>query len=173
MRRILLSLVLCTAALSLIAVTGRYHTDPLPTDATIDSMVVQKQARTLIAYSEGRALKTYHIALGHNPEGDKAEEGDGRTPEGIYVISSKTTESRFHMNLGISYPNSSDALEARQRGVSPGGDIKIHGLRTFLGFIGRFHTLIDWTEGCIAVTNTEIEELYRAVPVGTRILIVK
>lgn len=77
------------------------------------------------------------------------------------------------MNLGVSYPDQSDVSNARQRGLEPGGDIKVHGLRTFLGFVGRYHTLVDWTAGCVAVTNAEIEELHRAVPVGTRIVIVK
>jgi murein L,D-transpeptidase YafK len=172
MKRLLVALVLGVAALSFIGVVGRRDSAPLPNDIVADSLVVLKHARKLIVYSSGRAIKSYDIALGHNPEGAKVEEGDGRTPEGTYVISSKTTKSRFHMNLGISYPDSSDASNARQRGVSPGGDIKIHGLRTFLGFIGHFHTFVDWTEGCIAVTNAEIEELYRAVPVGTKITIV-
>ncbi|MGX3045979.1 L,D-transpeptidase family protein [Helicobacter sp. T3_23-1056] len=117
--------------------------------------------------------KTYHIALGGNPQGHKAQEGDSKTPEGEYLIDSKNPKSRFFLNLGISYPNRADLAEAKARGVSAGGDIKIHGLRNGLGFLGKLSYVAgDWTDGCIAVLNDEIKELYESVKVGTKIMIV-
>lgn len=173
MKRRLGLLLLVAGATGAMISYGLRHEHPLPAGVAIDSLHIWKQQRKMVAFSAGKPVKTYNIALGSNPEGHKEVEGDGRTPEGTYVISSKSTESRFHMNLGVSYPDQSDVSNARQRGLEPGGDIKVHGLRTFLGFVGRYHTLVDWTAGCVAVTNAEIEELHRAVPVGTRIVIVK
>lgn len=112
-----------------------------------------------------RLVKTYRISLGKNPVGHKQHQGDGKTPEGLYYINAKNPNSQFHLNLGISYPNNED----RRNSSDPGGDIKIHGLKNGNGFIGKFHRLLDWTNGCIAVTNEEMEELYEAVPIGTAI----
>jgi len=150
---------------------GLHHDNPLSRDVVVDSLWVKKSDRIMVAYSKGRAVKTYDVALGEAPVGDKVMEGDRRTPEGHYRIFAKTTESRFHMNLGVSYPDSSDRAQAQAQGYQPGGDIKIHGLHNALWFLGRYHRLTDWTAGCIAVTNDEIEELYHAVPVGTPITI--
>lgn len=94
-----------------------------------------------------------------------------RTPEGVYTIHSRNPESSFYLNLGISYPSAEDKIYAEKLGKSVGGAIKIHGLRNGSGWKGRFHRLSDWTAGCIAVTNAEMEELYRAVPLGTPIII--
>lgn len=173
MKRRLGLLLLVAGAAGVMISFGLRHEHPLPAGVAIDSLHVWKQQRKMIAFSAGKPMKTYDIALGSNPEGHKEVEGDGRTPEGSYIISSKSTASRFHLNLGISYPDSSDVVRARKKGIPPGGDIKIHGLRNGLGFLGRHHTLVDWTAGCIAVTNAEIEELYRAAPLGTRIVIVR
>lgn len=173
MNRVPLLLLLIAGTIGVIINHGLRHENPLPDGLTIDSLHILKKQRKMSAFSAGKLVKTYSIALGSNPEGHKEVEGDGRTPEGTYFISSKSTESRFHMNLGVSYPDSSDVSNARHRGLAPGGDIKVHGLRTFLGVVGRYHTLVDWTAGCVAVTNAEIEELYRAVPLGTRIVIVR
>lgn len=143
----------------------------LPPEARATRLVVDKSERTLRVFDGDRLLTSYAIALGRNPVGHKEREGDGRTPEGEYVIDSRKEDSAFHRALHVSYPGPDDAARARERGVSPGGDIMIHGLRNGLGFIGRAHLLADWTEGCIAVTDPEIEELWRAVPDGTPILI--
>lgn len=145
---------------------------------TIDSLLVQKSDRVLKVLAKDSTngeiyvAKTYHIALGGNPQGHKAQEGDSKTPEGEYLIDSKNPKSRFFLNLGISYPNSADLAEAKARGVSAGGDIKIHGLRNGLGFLGKLSIAGDWTDGCIAVLNDEIKELYESVKVGTKIMIV-
>jgi murein L,D-transpeptidase YafK len=117
----------------------------------------------------GQVLKTYKIALGTEPVGRKTRQGDHRTPEGVYVIDSKNAKSRFHMGLHVSYPNASDRARARALGVSPGGAIMIHGLPDAFARLGPLHRQADWTDGCIAVTNEEIEEIWQLVPLGTPI----
>ena len=139
----------------------------------IDRIVVIKHRRQLIVYSKGIPLKTYRIALGKQPLGKKRFEGDMKTPEGTYYIDSKNPNSQYHKNLGISYPNREDQANARNHGRSAGGQIKIHGLKNGREFWGRLHRLFDWTRGCIAVTNEEIDELYQTVPIGTLIEIRK
>ncbi len=124
----------------------------------------------MFVYSKGKLLKTYRVSLG-KVKGKKRFEGDSKTPEGVYYIDSKNSKSQFYLNLGISYPNKGDTRYARKFGKSPGGLIKIHGLKNGLGFIGKFHRFFDWTRGCIALTNKEIKELYKATPVGTQIII--
>jgi len=114
-------------------------------------------------------LKTYVVSLGRHPVGPKEREGDKRTPEGLYTIESHNPRSSFHRALKVSYPSAADRLAAEKRGVAPGGDIMIHGLRNGLGLIGRLQRGLDWTAGCIAVTNPEIEEICRVVPDGTPI----
>ncbi len=141
----------------------------LPRGTVADQVVIEKGARTLSLYHQGHLLKTYKVALGTNAKDRKEREGDGRTPEGTYVIDSRKANSAFHRALHISYPNEQDRAHARQLGVSPGGEIMIHGLPNGMGFIGKAHLLRDWTQGCIAVTNDEIEEIWRVVPNGTRV----
>ena len=141
--------------------------EPLPDGAMADRILIEKAARTLTLFKDGAILKAYHVALGREPVGAKQREGDGRTPEGSYVISGRKEDSAFHRSLRISYPSEADLARAQAAGASPGGDIMIHGLKNGLGWLGRLHTSSDWTEGCIAVTNEEIEEIWRAVPDGT------
>jgi murein L,D-transpeptidase YafK len=137
--------------------------------ATADCIVVEKANRTLMLYREGQVLKTYKIALGGHPIGPKEQQGDGRTPEGVYVIDARNRSSAFHRALHISYPNAEDRRRAAARRVQPGGDIMIHGLPNGWSAIGKAHLLRDWTNGCIAVTDAEIEEIWRLVPNGTRV----
>jgi murein L,D-transpeptidase YafK len=132
-----------------------------------DRIVVLKSKRTMHLYNGETILKTYKVALGGEPEGAKTRQGDHRTPEGTYRIDSKNLRSQFHLSLHISYPNPQDREHARKQGVSPGGDIMIHGLPPRYAFVGATHTTVDWTDGCIAVTNSEIEEIWNLVPVGT------
>jgi len=134
-----------------------------------DRVVVVKADRTMTLYRGTETLRTYKVALGRNPLGPKEEEGDGRTPEGVYVIDGRNPQSAFHRSLHISYPSAGDRRRATNRGVRPGGAIMIHGLPNGLGGLGAAHVLRDWTEGCIAVTDAEIEEIWRMVPNGTRI----
>ncbi len=165
---------LLAALASALVVAGTYNLYPqkkLPKHMVIDSMVLMKSERELIVYANGGIINTYSVALGPNPIGHKQMEGDGKTPEGTYHISGKTATSRFHKNLGISYPDETDIAHAKALSVSPGGSIKIHGLQNGLGFIGRLHTLSDWTAGCVAVTDVEIDELYECVSVGIPITI--
>jgi murein L,D-transpeptidase YafK len=142
---------------------------PVPEGVKADKVIVEKHARQMILLSKGRVVKKYKISLGRNPEGSKVRAGDRKTPEGVYVINSRNPRSRYHLSLRISYPNTSDIKRAKQLGVSPGGDIMIHGIRKGFGWLGPLHGLLNWTKGCIAVTNREIEEIWRAVPNGTRI----
>jgi murein L,D-transpeptidase YafK len=146
-----------------------YPETKLPTDIQIDNIVVYKSKRQLLVYSNKQLVKTYKIALGRQAVGSKEFEGDKKTPEGIYYIDAKNPNSGYYKNLGISYPNKDDIENAKKLGKPTGGDIKIHGLRNKTGFIGKFHRWFDWTLGCIAVTNSEMEELYQAVKIGTRI----
>jgi murein L,D-transpeptidase YafK len=122
-------------------------------------------------YSKGECVKTYIISLGKNPTGDKKFEGDKKTPEGKYFIYNKNPNSECYKNLGISYPSKQDMEEAKRLGKKVGGSIKIHGLLNGKGWIGKFHRFQDWTAGCIAVTNEEMEELYQIIEVGTPIII--
>jgi murein L,D-transpeptidase YafK len=139
----------------------------LPKGTKIDKLVVFKSKRRLWAYSNQRLVKTYKIALGRQPLGAKQFEGDRKTPEGKYYINGKNPYSGYHKNLGISYPNKNDILYASRQGKSSGGDVKIHGLKNGMGFVGKFHRWLDWTLGCIAVTDEEMDELYFAVNPGT------
>jgi murein L,D-transpeptidase YafK len=146
-----------------------YPEQKLPTDIRIDKLVVYKSKRQLLAYSNGELVKTYRISLGRQPIGDKEFEGDKKTPEGLYFINDKNPNSGYHKNLGISYPDKDDIENAKRLGKPTGGDVKIHGLRNRTSFIGKFHRCFDWTLGCIAVTDEEIDELYDAVKIGTKI----
>jgi len=146
---------------------------PLDTSKKIDNILVIKHKRELKVFSNGELLKTYKISLGKEPIERKEIEGDKKTPEGHYFINDKNPNSGYHLNLGISYPNELDKINAEKLNKEPGGLIKIHGLKNGIGFIGKFHRFFDWTLGCIAVTNKEIEELYENVPIGTEIEIIK
>jgi len=134
-----------------------------------ERVVVLKKERTLQLLSQGKVIKTYKVALGGDPIGPKARQGDHKTPEGIYVLDSRNAHSRFHRAIHISYPNARDRATAWANGVSPGGDVYVHGLPNGYGFLGASHRLKDWTDGCIAVTNQEIDEIWDAVPDGTPI----
>jgi len=134
-----------------------------------DKILIEKKERQLSLFSKGKVLKTYKIALGGDPNGPKERQGDNKTPEGNYIIDSRNKNSRFHLSLHISYPNEKDKKRAKQLGVSPGGDIMIHGIKNELSWVGDKHSEIDWTQGCIAVTDQEIEEINRLVPNGTAV----
>src|SRR6266702_4736138 len=131
----------------------------VPTGTTIDRLVVEKSARRLSIFANGKELKTYRVALGRNFIGPKREEGDMKTPEGIYKIDGRNPQSSFHLALHISYPSDEDNARAAERGLPVGFDIMIHGIQNGRGWIGAFHRRHDWTAGCIALTDEEIEEL--------------
>ncbi len=134
-----------------------------------DKIVILKSARTMTLLNGSKVLKTYKVALGSVPVGPKRVEGDHKTPEGDYIIDSKNAHSQFHLSLHISYPSAADQQRARSMGSRPGGAIMIHGLPKPFAYLGPLHRETDWTDGCIAVTNAEIEEIWKLVPVGTRV----
>ena len=136
-----------------------------------DRIVVNKSKRELLLYRNGAVLRTFSIALGANPVGPKVRQGDNKTPEGAYTISGRNAASAFHRSLRISYPDAEDRARARRNGVNPGGDIMIHGLPNRQHMADSEYVRTDWTAGCIAVTNAEIEEIWRLVPDGTPIQI--
>ena len=135
----------------------------------VDSILVEKSSHRLSLFQGGRVARTYLVALGQQPVGDKIRRGDMRTPEGRFRIEARNPQSKFHRALRISYPDSAHRARARRLGVSPGGDIMIHGLPSRQAWVGAAHRDFDWTEGCIALTNQEIEEIWSTVPVGTPI----
>lgn len=134
----------------------------------VTGIVVNKGDRRMYLVGDDRVLKKYKISLGFAPEGDKQFEGDGKTPEGTYIIDRRNPNSRFHLSLGISYPNAQDVAEARAMGKSPGGEIFIHGQENPFS---RYKSTENWTLGCIAVKNKEIEVIYAMVKNGTPITI--
>ena len=136
-----------------------------------DLVVVYKQQRILKLLSGGATVRQYPIALGFNPQGHKRWEGDGRTPEGAYRIDWRNESSGFHLSLHIDYPRPADDLAASAISADPGRDIMIHGLPNGFKADQIGHPSVDWTSGCIAVTNAEIEEIWRLVDDGTAVLI--
>ena len=138
---------------------------PQPRFTTVDYLIVDKSERLMVAYAAGQPVKAWRgLQFGDAPQGHKQFEGDERTPEGRYVIEGRNPGSKFHLSLKVSYPNPADRAFARQYGRSPGGDIFLHGQPNGLP-VGRMPG--DWTDGCIAFSNDEIEELWRIVPDGT------
>jgi murein L,D-transpeptidase YafK len=143
--------------------------DRLANGVRADKVLVMKKERTLALLDHGNVLKKYKVALGGDPVGPKMKSGDHKTPEGIYVLDRRNEHSRFYRSLHVSYPNAEDRARAAKSGVDPGGEIMIHGLPNGLGWLGSKHRLHDWTDGCIALTDEEMDEIWQAVPDGTLI----
>ncbi len=137
----------------------------------IDAIRVSKSHRTMDLVRDGEVVRSYRVALGFAPEGHKQRRGDGRTPEGTYHISALNRQSQFHLSLRIDYPNAQDRARAAAAGVDPGGDIMIHGLAASNRHLGVLASYKDWTEGCIAVSNEEMEEIAAMTPIGTPVTI--
>ena len=135
--------------------------------AKADSILILKKDHLLELLANGKVIRTYHVALGQGGLAPKQEEGDALTPEGHYTIDSRTAESHYHKALHVSYPSAQDRARAAKLGVAPGGAIMIHGLPNGKGYVGAAHRLYDWTLGCVAVTDDEIDEIWNLVPVGT------
>ena len=135
----------------------------------VDLVIVLKQQRALQLMSHGIVLKTYKVALGGNPVGPKVQQGDHRTPEGTYVLDHRNIHSQYYKSIHISYPNATDRAKAAKLHVAPGGDIFLHGLPNGYRWIGSEHRLKDWTDGCVAVTDEEIDEIWKLVADGTPI----
>ncbi len=134
-------------------------------ETVADMVVIFKSSRRLVLYSHGQPFRDYNIGLGWAPTGDKAVQGDGRTPEGSYYINRRNPNSAYHLSLGISYPDPSQRAAAAADGRDPGGDIFIHGGQ------GKRRQRGDWTAGCIAVSDREIEEIWQLVPNGALVVI--
>ena len=143
-------------------------TPPL-TQPKVDKVIVIKSKRVMMLLNNSRVVRTYRIALGKQPVGLKVRQGDHKTPEGSYTLVSRNPNSSFHLSIKISYPNEYDARYAKKIGRPPGGDIMIHGLPEGLGGLGKLHRTLDWTDGCIAVTNSEMDEIWQLVSDGTPI----
>jgi len=141
----------------------------VPGQARADRVVVLKHEHTLMLLDHGKALKKYRVALGGDPVGPKSWQGDHKTPEGVYQLDRRNAHSQFYRSIHISYPNAQDRARARKAGVPPGGDVMVHGLPNGYGWLGSGHRARDWTDGCIAVTNAEMDEIWNAVPDGTPI----
>ena len=156
-QRLLAGILLCVSCPLLFAQSS---------STNVDRVVVYKRERKLVLLSQGKELRSYKIALGGEPVGPKARQGDHRTPEGVYVLDSRNSNSRFYKAFHISYPSSKDIAAARKLGVSAGGDIMLHGLPKEYAWVGKAHTLHDRTDGCIAVTNKEMDEIWKLVHVG-------
>lgn len=153
----------------LIVLIAGLHCVAAATTIQADKIVIIKSARTMTLLSGATTLKTYKVALGSVPVGPKRVEGDHKTPEGDYRIDEKNSHSQFHLSLHISYPSAADQQRARSLGSRPGGAIMIHGLARPFAYLGPLYRQTDWTDGCVAVTNAEIEEIWKLVPVGTRV----
>ena len=133
----------------------------------VERIVIEKGARRMLVFQGGKVVRTYRIALGFSPEGDKDRQGDGRTPEGEFSIDRRNDRSAFHLSLGLDYPRPEDHARAAAGGYSPGGDIFIHGQPNALP--DGFRLRGDWTAGCIAVTNAEMREIWAVTPIGTKV----
>jgi murein L,D-transpeptidase YafK len=167
--RLLVALALIAAlgllTASLLLPPDHFSPPPPPLSGAIDRIVVEKSARRLLLMQNGQAVRTYAIALGFTPDGDKTRQGDGRTPEGMFRIDRRNDASAFHLSIGLDYPQPDDRARAAAGGYSPGGDIFIHGQPNALP--EGFKLKGDWTAGCIAVTNTEMREIWAVTPIGT------
>ncbi len=148
---------------------GLWPEPALPLDVKADLVIVRKSARRIELYRGPDLLKAYPVSLGRHPVGKKRQQGDGRTPEGEYRLDYRNPSSSFHRALHISYPQADDVAAARMQGVDAGGLVMVHGIKNGLGWLGRLHRFVDWTDGCVAVTDREMDEIWRAVPDGTKI----
>ena len=158
------------AAVFLICLSGPVFLErSLAADGSVDCILVEKSKRKMTLLKLGTELKTYNIALGHNPEGPKVQQGDKKTPEGNYYVDRKIRNSIYHRALHLSYPNPADVERAKALGVSPGGSIMIHGMKPDKLWMGDVQYLFNWTNGCIALTNREIEEVFDLVSEGTSV----
>ncbi len=136
-----------------------------------DLVVVKKNEKRLYLYKGNQVLKEYRVSFGSNPKGHKIQEGDEKTPEGRYYLDYKNADSAFYKSIHISYPNEEDSKRSSEKGVSPGGQIMIHGQKNGFGFFGFITQFFNWTDGCIALKNSEMDEVWSSVKVNTPIVI--
>jgi murein L,D-transpeptidase YafK len=138
-----------------------------PLTGAVERIIIDKSERQMQLIQDGKPVRTYAIALGFAPEGDKLRQGDGKTPEGEFTVDRRNSESAFHLSVGLDYPRPSDVEEATKAGYSPGGDIFIHGQPNALP--DGLKIKGDWTAGCIALTNAEMREVWAVTPIGTKV----
>jgi murein L,D-transpeptidase YafK len=136
-------------------------------EAPVVRIIIEKSKRTLTLLKQDNEVKTYRIALGRDPVGPKVMRGDNKTPEGLYFVDEKIRDTVYHRALHLTYPSLADIEKAKSLGVEPGGDIEIHGMRDTQEWMGDRHYLFDWTYGCIALTNGEIDEIWNLVGLWT------
>jgi len=136
-----------------------------------DLVLVKKSERKMYLIKNDKPFREYKVAFGAKPEGHKQQEGDERTPEGKYILDYKKSDSAFYKAIHISYPNEQDKKRAREKGINPGGLIMIHGQKNGFGWFGFITQSFNWTDGCIAVKNFEMDEIWTSVNVGTPIII--
>jgi murein L,D-transpeptidase YafK len=134
-----------------------------------DFVLVKKSKHKLYLMKSGKIIKSFHIALGGNPKGAKQKQGDEKTPEGRYILDYKNAHSHYYKSIHISYPNASDRKRAKKMGVSPGGDIMIHGQKNGWEWLSFLSQRFNWTKGCIAVSNKDMDIIWKLVKVGTPI----
>lgn len=151
------------AALALVIASNCY--------GSVDLVKVDKSEKRMYLLDGNKTVKVYNIALGANPEGHKIKKDDEKTPEGRYELDSITKKSDFYRSMHVSYPNEKDKAAAKKAGVKPGGDIMIHGQKNYWGWASMITQLFNWTDGCIAITNSEMDEFLELVSVGTPIQI--
>ena len=168
-RKLLLVMGVIVVFVGVVFTYANWPMTSLPSGTKADSVLVLKRERKLILLLNNQKVKEYSIALGGKPIGKKIMEGDERTPEGRYKLDYRNPNSMAHLSIRISYPDQNDVAQARAKGVSPGGAVMIHGLPKGFGYFGRLHRLLDWTDGCIGVTNLEMEEIWRCLPEGSPI----
>ena len=162
----LLAIVIVFIALTGIAL--RFSGSPaVPLQRASKVLILKTDHKLQLLDATNNVMRTYSIAIGRGGVEPKQRQGDHKTPEGLYVIDRHNRDSRFHRALHVSYPSKADEERARKLGVDPGGDIMIHGIQNGLGWLGPLHRAVDWTDGCIAVTDAEMDEIYSAVPDGT------
>ena len=169
MRWLLALFCLTVASVSQAAFTETIVTKPAQQQRTVDKVLVIKSARQLQLISAGEPFKSYRISLGKQPNGPKQREGDKRTPEGLYWLDWRKVSDRYNLAMHVSYPNVSDAARARREGVEPGGMIMIHGTPLNDEYPEWYFHTLDWTEGCIAMKNADMREVWSLVKDGTMI----
>lgn len=169
----LATVLIMSSSVIVYAKSGIDNKQALPKNTVADKVFVDKSARVLQLLDGDKVIKSYHIALGGNPIGHKQQEGDQRTPIGSYTLDYKNEKSQYYRSIHVSYPNAADKARAKERGVSPGGAIMIHGQKNGFGALAALTQQRDWTAGCIAVTDDEMDEIMATVKVGTAIEIVE
>jgi len=154
------------ALASMLCVTGCTRKAP-GSIRQADRILIVKSTHTMTLYAHGQPITTYRISLGRGTGTAKVREGDHNTPEGLYTVDARNAHSHFHRALHVSYPNATDRAQAARLNVSPGGDIMIHGIRNGLGWLGGLQRHIDWTDGCIALSDAEMDQVWATVLIGT------